>query len=142
MQPAIPPSFRTETRVFVLGILSVLYGVFVGGLWSLMALFWVSQGFHGNLFDLGTGLMAILAVGSGTQILSGIGLLLQQPWAVRLTYGICAALLICSALGLALNLCLDSEVVAIPIVPLVWSIVLNFVLRSRKLAKSLRAPRN
>lgn len=136
--PPLPLSPKPEVRLLILGALSIAYGVLAGGLWSLMALYWLSRGFQGNLFDLGTGLMIILAIASIVQLASGIGLLLQQPWSIRLTYGSCAALLIASSLGFALNLCLDGEVVAIPIIPFVWAVVLNFTLRGSRLAKSLR----
>jgi hypothetical protein len=148
MQPtaptSIPPSLRprTEIRVFVQGVLSILYDVILGGVWSLMEIAWLSRGFQGNLFDLGTGLMGLLAIASGAQIATGIGLSRNQRWAVPVTYGICVTLLLYSALGMALNLCLDNEVVAIPITSFLWSIVLNFVPRPRNLAKSLHAPRN
>lgn len=141
LPPPLTQPSRIEVRVIILGALSIAYGVILGGLSSLMVLVWLSRGFHGNLFDLGTGLMVILAIASVGKIPSGIGLLLHHAWAIRLTYGICAALLICSSLGMALNLCLDNEVVAIPIIPFLWSIALNFVLRSSKLAKSLRDKR-
>lgn len=129
---------KPEARVLLLGSLSTVYGVLFGLLYSVMTVIYVRHGAQGNLYDVATGLAAVLALTSCLSIPIGIGLVRQQKWSVRGSFGICIGLLVTSGLGFVLNVVLDSPTTVLPIAPFTWAIVLNFVLRPSQLAKSLR----
>jgi hypothetical protein len=126
-----------EIRIYVLGVISILYGVTMGLLLAYLTLVYLSFGIQGNLYDVGTGMVILLGLVTSFSVPAGIGLIFREKWAVLLSYGIAAGILVLSGLGFVLNVTLDRPVVPLPFIPFFWAIGLNFTLRSSQLAKSI-----
>jgi hypothetical protein len=128
---------RPEIRLYVLGVISIVYGVLMGLLLAFCTLKYLSFGVQGNLYDVGTGMAALLGLITALSIPAGIGLIFHEKWAVRLSSGIAIGILVLSGLGFVLNITLDYPIIPLPFIPFLWAIGLNFALRTSRLAKSL-----
>ena len=83
-----------EIRLYVLGAISIVYGVFMGLFLALCTLKYLSFGVQGNLYDVGTGMAALLCFITALSIPAGIGLIFHEKWAVKLSYGIAIGILV------------------------------------------------